>query len=88
MNILHIASIKSDPFSGVSVVVPEHVRAQKSFADVSLLNVTNERIEGIEHQIKYRRGFSFESEKIDLAVFHEAYRLEYIFLSSELRKTA
>ena len=86
MNILHVASIENDRFSGVSVVVPEHMRAQERLANVSFLNVTNEKVKGIGNQIKYRRGFSFEGMKIDLAVFHEAYRLEYIFLSAELRK--
>lgn len=86
MNILHIASIENDHFSGVSVVVPEHVRAEERLAAVSFINITNEKIDGIANQIEYYRGFSFDGMKIDLAVFHEAYRLEYVFLSAELRK--
>ena len=32
--IIHIAEIKVSSFSGVSVVVPQHVNAQKKYANV------------------------------------------------------
>ena len=86
MNIVHVASIRKDFFSGVSVVVPEHVKAQQRIENVSFLNITNESFDGIDHQLHYTRGFSFDGMSIDLAVFHEAYRLEYLFLSEELRQ--
>ena len=85
MNILHIASIKKDPHSGVAVVTPEHVKAQGRIETVSFLNVTNERFDEIDRQLEYKPGFSFREIKIDLAVFHEVYRLEYIDLFYELR---
>ena len=39
--IIHIAEIKVSSFSGVSVVVPQHVNAQKKYANVAFVNVNN-----------------------------------------------
>jgi glycosyltransferase involved in cell wall biosynthesis len=86
MKIIHIAHINNDPCSGVDVVVPEHVRAQERLAEVELLNVTNERIEGVRRQLLYKKAFSFDGSRPDLAVFHEVYRVQYLRLASKLKR--
>ena len=43
MVILHIACIKDDLFSGVCVVVPQHIKAQSQYATVGFINVNNEK---------------------------------------------
>lgn len=92
MKILHIACINNSKFSGVCVVVPEHIKAQKQIADVGFINITGLRIEGIEEQFDFSGSIKSSVESItnafcpDIVIFHEAYRFPYLKISRELRK--
>ncbi len=91
MVILHVACIENNSFSGVCVAVPQHVRAQAAFAEVALLNVRGEKIEGIERQIPYEGEFDVRKIELpfnapDLVVFHEAYRGAYLRIYKNLQK--
>ena len=91
MVLIHFASIKEEKFSGVGVVVPQHVKNQQEITDVALVNITNKRIKGVENQYKYSKGFSIDSlplpfNKPDLVVFHEIYYPPFLRIYKELLK--
>ncbi len=88
---MHVACIENNALNGVCVAVPQHVRAQATFAEVALLNVRGEEIAGIERQIPYEKEFDVRAltppfNAPDLVVFHEAYRAEYLRIYKNLQK--
>ena len=52
MKILHIACINGSKYSGVCVVVPEHIKAQSKIAEVRFINISGVKIDGLEQQIE------------------------------------
>lgn len=91
MVILHIASIENYLFSGVRIVVPEYLKAQKRLGhEAALLNLSGERIEGID-QLTIGKERSIDSlpapfNRPDLVVFQECYCREYLSIWPQLKK--
>lgn len=91
MRILHIAAINNNPCTGVPVAVPQHLKAQKEFADVALLNMLPYPIEGIDKCFIGDDYLTIESlpdyfSRPDLVVFHEVYYIKFIKIASDLKK--
>ena len=82
MRILHIAYLDGDPFSGVCVVVPQHIRAQQELGhETAIYNVDNVRIDGVNCQIDDIGDF----KDPDIVIFQECYRKEYLKIVKEFR---
>ena len=92
MRILHIASITDNSFSGVCVVVPQHVLAQSAYASVGFVNVNGETIPSLkDYQLACPQPFRVESlynsfGRPDLVVFQECYRPAYLAIARSLRR--
>lgn len=91
MVILHIANIDNNPFSGVSVVVPQYLRSQRKYAQVALINISNEPISGVDCQFPYHKDTWFNDLpapfcKPDLVVFQEVYEVAFLKMSAQLRR--
>lgn len=91
MVILHIAKVEDNPFRGVCVVVPQHIIAHQQIESVGFLNINSTKIERIDNQFFYHKGFKFEElptpyNNPDIVIFHEAYCIEYIYLYKLLLK--
>ncbi len=91
MVILHIAPIDDSPFSGVSVVVPQHIVAQQEIAQVGFVNLLNVTIGAVKNQFPYCADFQFDKlpqpfNRPDMVVFHETYCKSYLRLYPQLIK--
>ena len=92
MIILHIASIDNNPFDGISVVVPQYIKSQQNQGHlVGLINLKKTEINGISNQISYEGKFSLskmprEFRKPDIVIFHDCYRIDYLYISEVIRK--
>ncbi len=91
MVILHIAAIRENACTGVSVAVPQHICAQQELESVGFVNLTNTKIRGIKNQFIYKEPFALSNFadpfcKPDLVVFHEVYYPKYLKISAYLRK--
>ena len=91
MVVLHIAKMQNNPASGVSVVVPNHVKAQSQYATVGLLAFAEYCPDNVDNCFVYSQDFSLENldapfNKPDIVIFHQVYVTEYIKIAKQLRK--
>ena len=91
MNVLHIAYTSGDMCNGVHIVVPQHLNAQREYANVALINLSNVNMNANCSQFKYSDDFSISKlpapfDRPDIVIFHECYRIQYIKIAKELKK--
>lgn len=91
MVIVHIASINNMMTNGISVVVPQHVKAQSKIAQSMLVNIRNIVIPNVE-QCEYKGCKNFPDylpkpfNKPDIVIFHGVNLPEYIKIYKGLVK--
>lgn len=90
MTILHIAYLRNDPFTGVCVAAPEHIRHQGEIAEVALLNIRNCIIEGVRQQYIYKEKKWKDNVPPlfwhpDIVIFHEVYHKEFVTIAKSLQ---
>lgn len=95
MVILHIAAIENNPFNGVCVAAPQHVIAQREYAEVGFINIKNIEINELNQypgtQMEFVKPFDVTKlphpfNRPDIVVFHECYRPDYLRIAKNLRK--
>lgn len=89
MVILHIARLNSFKASGVNVVVPEHVKNQRQYADAALWNIGEHfEIDGLEQNFSAEdlNDLPLPYRRPDIAVFHEVYIPKFLSVAKQLRK--
>lgn len=87
MIILHIAWLDAMQASGVNVVVPDHVRYQRLYADAALWCVHDRpAVEGLEQIFTAKQLDDLPSpyNRPDIAVFHGVYSPEFIPIYKQL----
>ena len=96
MVILHISAISGEKSSGMSVVVPEHVKNQSNLAETAMFNCMDYVPENAKDAYKVFLSKNYKEfdisklektfSKPDLVVFHGIYILYYIKIYKNLKK--
>lgn len=95
MNIMHLSFIDCNKASGVTVIVPQHLKWQAKFANVGLYNFTYTDIEldtNVTYLNKYSNDkFDFDKfpdafKKPDIVIIHGVYYYQYISVMKKLNK--